>query len=201
MQTIRLPITLLVAVLSGLFLLAVGILNSPRYDLFSALDPSVLLAIALLLLWLLIFFGDRRASRLEPNSTNWRSLIPGTLAGIFPRGAFLGLLLAGLTQFLIRGGSPLVTPFNTAIYPAEIIALLLGIGLGVAFALGIDAHLAAGLFFGYGFGMPTALLITGPATHHLAWTYGGYLAIFGILAVLHLLLAPLLSGLRANPAE
>lgn len=189
-KTVRLSISGSLATLTAVLFLIVGVYNG----LYPPATPSLVPWWAALLLagGLVEYTIYRRTPKFDPKATGWKRFLPASLWGLLPSGALLGLLVSGLAPLIVTGDSFTSTGVGTSLYTDEVVGLIFGILAGIIFAWVVDARLAAGLLFGYGIGFPTGMLVTNPDLHHLWWTYGGHLGIFGVLGLLHLWLKPLL---------
>ncbi|MBW8012877.1 MAG: metal-dependent hydrolase [Chloroflexi bacterium] len=196
-KSVRISISSLLALVSAVLVLLVGTLSSgevARLPLGSL--PVLLITIALVLA--IIFFGNSRIKKWDPAASGWKGFIPAAPWGNLPFGILFGLVVGGLVSYFVPGTNPTDTGLGAALFPDEITGTIIGILLGVFFAILVDARLAAGFLLGYGLGFPTALIITNPNVHELRWSYGGHIVLFGSLALLHLLLKPLLDSAK-NP--
>ena len=194
-KSVRLSISSLLAIGVSIVVLLAGILSSSDIAILPSGSLAVLL-VTLLLVLALIYFGHPRTKKWKPEAGGFKGIIPAAPWGNLPFGVFLGLVLGGLFSYLVTGSEATTTGIGTSLYPDEIASMAVGVLLGILYAIMIDARLAAGMLLGYGLGLPTALIILNPGLHELKWSYGGYIAIFGGLAVLHLLLKPMLDKVK-----
>jgi len=186
------PLAIPLALLTAVLLIITGVASHARPSEAPWL-PITALAAALLTI---IFTTFRRAPKWQPNASGWRRLLPASIWDMLPCGALPALLITALAAYLVLDDTVSQTNLGAYIFPHEVPPLFTGILLGVLCAIFVDARLAAGFFYGYGLGLPTALLIAKPLHHDLLLTYGAYIAIFTGLGVLHLLLKPLLDSAR-----
>ena len=197
-KSMQISIPTLIGIIIAVLLLLAGVLNSSYVDLIP-LDDYPLLDLVGLILVGLTFVAFRNGPKLGKKDEGWRRFIPATPWGMFPFGASIGVLSVGIVPMFVETRVASQTVLGTWLYPDEIVGTVVGTILGITIALLIDARLAAGFLFGFAVGMPSGLLITNPRIHDLFWTYGGFVAFFGILGLVHWYLMPsLLSGLRSS---
>ncbi|KAA3648324.1 MAG: hypothetical protein DWQ07_04845 [Chloroflexi bacterium] len=197
-RSMQISIPMLIGVIAALLLLLAGVLNSGYVDIIP-LDNYPLLDLVGLILVGLIFVAFRNGPKLSKEDGDWRRFIPATPWGMFSIGAFLGMGAVGLVPMFVETNVASQTVVGTWLYPDEIAGTIVGTVLGITIALLIDSRLAAGFLFGFAIGMPSGLLITNPRIHDLFWTYGGFMAYFGILGLVHWYVMPsLLSGIRRS---
>ncbi|MBN2500266.1 MAG: hypothetical protein JXB38_05820 [Anaerolineales bacterium] len=194
----RLYVPRVLSIICTVSLLTIGTLKSVGL---LTLAPIPLLVVTFLGLGVLIGGVYARSRKWAPDASGVMRHIPSTVTGFVPIGALLGLLIGGLVALFLSGRQATATPLGTSISENELIGMLIGMLIGVIFAIVVHPRLAAGLLFGFGLGYPTALLIVAPQVHDLYWTYGGYLATFGVLGAVHFWLTPLLTRTHQTREE
>ena len=197
-RNVQITIPTLISIIVAIILLLAGILNSSSIDIIPLDDYPLLDLIGLILVGLIIV-AFRNGPKLGKKGEGWKRLIPATPGGLFPAGAFIGMVTVGVVPMFIETTAASQTVLGTWLFPDEIVGTIVGTLLGVSIALLIDARLAAGFLLGFAIGMPSGLLITNPRIHDLFWTYGGFLTFFGILSLAHWYVMPdLLASLRKS---
>jgi hypothetical protein len=185
----RNPIAGLVAVVDVILIFAMGILGNKISEIFNISTNLLLIltAFGLLSLATISYFSSKgithRSSIEKPSGFSLKQFAPKTMIGIFPFGAFLGMLIGLILpasyveetnpSYIIPSWIAYIFGRTTMFLTSfEFLGVLLGLVLCIVFAITIDAYLAASIALGYGIAFATAVMFRQPF-NNIFLTYVG----------------------------
>jgi hypothetical protein len=209
----RSPIAGFIAAVDVVLMFAMGILGNKISEILQ-IPTSLLLvltAICLFVLATISYFSSKantpKVSSERMSGFSLKQMTPKTMIGIFPFGAFIGMLVGLILPASFNEATDLVYcmprwidfifgQWSLCLTAYEFLGVLLGILLCIVFAIAVDAYLAGAMGVGYGIALSTSVIFRQPSFNNVFLTYVGEVVFWLLVAGILIFISSPLKKLR-----